>query len=87
MRTRAFKWLSDDRKSGPYSPEQETWARDVWVPDAVRAGWRFWALVQPESVVAQMNMRRFSEVFASFGVVVRAFPEEASAVAWLRLQR
>ncbi|WP_005036279.1 hypothetical protein [Holophaga foetida] len=79
----ACKWLSDDRNNGPLPPEDLAWAHDSWTPRAIKAGWKFWALVVPEKAVAQMNMKRFQAEFAQAGVTVQAFTDPEAAMAWL----
>ena len=79
----ATKWLSDDRLNGALPPEDEEWAKTVWFPATLKAGWKYWALVPPASVVGQMNMRRFTETYAALGVTVRVFAEPLLAEDWL----
>lgn len=79
----ACKWLSDDRNNGPLPPEDLAWAHDNWTPRAIKAGWKYWALVIPEKAVAKMNMKRFQAEFAQAGVTVQTFNDPESAMAWL----
>ena len=79
----ACKWLSDDRNNGPLPPEDLEWAQTNWTPRAIKAGWKYWALVIPEKAVAQMNMKRFQAEFAQAGVTVRTFTDPESAMKWL----
>ena len=79
----ATKWLSDDRLNGALSPEDEEWAKSVWFPATLKAGWKHWALVAPASVVGQMNMRRFTQTYAALGVTVRVFTDPGPAEEWL----
>lgn len=81
------KWLSDDRAGGPLPPEDLEWNKTVWIPQVMKAGWKFWALVLPEKAVAQMNMKRFQAEFASAGVTVQTFSDPESAMKWLESQR
>lgn len=80
----ATKWLSDDRAHVAMSPEDEAWARTTWFPEAQRAGWKHWALVQPVAIVGQMNLKRFTETYAQMGIDVRVFSEPEPALAWLQ---
>nr|WP_320133210.1 STAS/SEC14 domain-containing protein [uncultured Holophaga sp.] len=82
----AVKWLSDDRNNGPLPPEDMEWNRTVWVPQVVKAGWKYWALVVPEKAVAQMNMKRFQAEFAAAGVTVQTFTDPDAAMKWLEAQ-
>ncbi|MFT3926413.1 MAG: hypothetical protein QM778_27965 [Myxococcales bacterium] len=79
----ATKWLSDDRLNGALPPEDEEWAKTVWFPATLKAGWKYWALVPPASVVGQMNMRRFTESYATLGITVRVFTDPRHAEDWL----
>jgi hypothetical protein len=44
--------LSDDRKNGPLSPEIVEFGRNDWNSRAIAAGWKYWANVVPEELVA-----------------------------------
>ena len=82
----ACKWLSDDRGNGPLKPSDGQWAKEVWSPQMMAAGWKYWAVVMPAKTIAQMNMQRWIEAYAKRGVSVRAFMEPGEAMAWLREQ-
>jgi hypothetical protein len=79
----AYKWLSDDRGNGPLKPADAKWALEDWAPRVMAAGWRFWAVVMPEKVIGQMNMRRWISTYAEQGVTVSAFTDPESAMTWL----
>ena len=83
---RATKWLSDDRGNGALPPADTDWAQTTWFPRVLRAGWKFWALVQPEKVVGQLNMKRFTKAYADQGLTVRVFTEPEPARDWLLSQ-
>lgn len=80
---KAFKWLSDNRDIDGVTDEEAQWIDTVWLPRAMAAGWRYWALVVPESVMGRMNMIQFIESFASRGVMVRVFTDPDKAMEWL----
>jgi hypothetical protein len=82
----AYKWLSDDRKGGPLKPADGEWASTNWGPRVIAAGWKYWAVVMPEKVIAQMNMRRWIDTYAELGVTVQAFTEPDEAMTWLEAQ-
>jgi hypothetical protein len=79
----ATKWLSDNRETNAHSPEDTEWINNDWLPRAVKAGWKFWALVVPETVVAQMNMVEFVQAFYDQGVRVMVFTDPDEAQRWL----
>ena len=80
---RATRWLSDDRKNGPLSTADTEWCKTVWFPQALKAGWKRWAIVLPEMVIGQMNMQRFVEEYQKQGIEVQVFPTPQQAMAWL----
>jgi len=48
IRNQATKWLSDDRSNSVLRKEDVDWGNQNWFPQTVRAGWKYWAIVQPE---------------------------------------
>jgi hypothetical protein len=82
----ARKWLSDDRGNGPLKPTDADWALNDWAPRVMRAGWKFWAVVMPERVLGQMNMKRWIETYAEQGVTVKAFSDPEESRTWLEGQ-
>jgi hypothetical protein len=83
----ACKWLSDDRGNGPLKPADAEWALHDWAPRVMAAGWKFWAVVMPEKVVGQMNMRRWIQTYADQGITARAFSDPGEALRWLESQQ
>ena len=82
---RAVKWISDDRKNTVLEPDDETWARTVWFPEAQAAGWKFWAVCPPsERVIGQMQINRHARSYMQGGVEVKNFADPEEALAWLR---
>jgi hypothetical protein len=79
----ASKWLSDDRGNGPLTKADEQWALGDWAPRVMAAGWKHWAVVLPEKVLGQMNMKRWIETYAKQGITARAFSEPDEALKWL----
>ncbi len=82
----ACKWLSDDRGNASLAKEDMDWADSVWLPAVCDAGWRYWAAVMPESVIGQMNIRKWADKFRSVGVTAMAFSDPDAAMAWLEDQ-
>jgi hypothetical protein len=83
---RGTKWLSDDRQNGPLPPTDLEWADKIWFPETVRAGWKYWALVQPESAVGQMNIRRHIQLYENRGITVEILATPEAAMEWLESQ-
>ncbi len=79
----AIKWLSDDRGNSALRPEDSQWGENVWRPIVLEGGWKYWAVVMPEKVLGQMNMRRFIKISEDLGVEARAFSDPDEAFQWL----
>jgi len=78
------KWLSDDRHNSALRPEDRQWGEEVWEPRIIESGWKAWALVMPEKVIGQMNMKQIVERYASMGIEVKAFTDPEEALTWLK---
>jgi hypothetical protein len=81
---RAIKWLSDDRKGGALPKSHHEWGDQVWAPRAIKAGWRYWALLPPADALGTANMKRLVKVYARKGVTVELFDDLEEAFNWLR---
>lgn len=79
----ATKWLSDDRNNSALTPEDSEWVLDVWVPQALEAGWRHWAIVLPDYVVGKIDMALYISTRRQMGTNVQVFTDPAEARAWL----
>lgn len=85
-KNRAQKWLSDDRGNSVLRKEDIEWGMVNWFPQTVQAGWKYWAIVQPEKVMAQMNMETLVEGYAQAGIVAKFFTDPDEAMRWLESQ-
>jgi hypothetical protein len=85
-KNRAQKWLSDDRNNNALTPADADWANHVWFPATVKAGWKYWALVQPQKITGQLNMRKQTNFTAAGGIVVQVFDDPDEALRWLSAQ-
>jgi hypothetical protein len=79
----ATKWLSDDRGNSALRPEDGEWAETDWAPRVLAAGWRYWAIVLPESIIGKMNMKQFIDRYAETPVTVKVFSDPNEALGWL----
>ena len=80
----ASKWLSDDRNNSALSPEDTEWSKTVWFPQSFEAGWKYWALVVPEDMMARMNLKEFVDSYAEQGLRIMVFVTPDEAMAWLQ---
>ncbi len=83
-RNHATKWLSDDRENRMVNKEDEEWGRTVWFAQTLAAGWKYWAIVQPEKLLGQMNIKRISDTFAAAGIEARFFSDPDEGLKWLK---
>jgi len=79
----AEKWLSDNHLFNDLPEDDVKWINDVWIKNAIDAGWKYWALVVPEADMGRMNMMEFVEVFGGMGVRVMVFTDPDEAMNWL----
>ena len=80
---KAVKWLSDNRAIGPHSEEDTRWINEYWLPTAVAAGWKYWALVVPDDFMGRINMAEFINSFHERGVRIMVFTKLDEAQHWL----
>jgi hypothetical protein len=79
----ARKWLSDDRLQTALPQTDINWADTIWFPKTAEAGWKFWALVLPENVIGQMNLKRILRINGDRGVTTQTFTDPDEALRWL----
>lgn len=83
----AHKWLSDDRDNSAMPPEDVEWCMTDFFPRAIQAGWKHWAVVMPEKVIGQLNMKRFINTYSDMGLNVKVFSNPERALKWLEDQK
>jgi hypothetical protein len=84
-KTGATRWLSDDRKHTVLDEADMAWGQTEWFPKVAALGWRYWAIVNPERLVGQMQMKNSAKTFQMMGnVEVRFFAQPGEALAWLK---
>ncbi len=83
-RYHATKWLSDDRNHIVVREEDAKWGQQVWTPRAIRAGFKYWAIVLPMAAIGKLNLTRLAEEHAKLGVTVKSFADIDPAFSWLR---
>lgn len=79
-----FKWLADDRGfTGALHPDDWEWGAVHFTPRAIKAGWKYYAMVLPDKVIAAMRQSQLVEHFAALGVKTRMFTKLAEAQEWI----
>jgi hypothetical protein len=82
----ATKWLSDDRKNPVLKTEDMEWGQTNWFPQTLQAGWKYWAIVQPESAITKMNMDKLIKDYGQAGIIAKYFSDPDEAMKWLEEQ-
>ncbi len=77
------KWLSDDRKNGPMPDDDRAWAEVNIDGHAGRVGWKYWALVVPQQIIAAGSMAPVIEFNFQRGMRMMVFSDPDEAQEWL----
>jgi hypothetical protein len=75
-------YVSDARKAKVILPEDEQWARQVWLPQAVAAGLRRMAVVTAEAGLAKVEYDDAAADMSSQQLSMRTFGSVAAATVW-----
>lgn len=71
----------------PFSPEEQQWITQEWLPAAVAvSGYRFGAVVVSANVLTRLATAFVTTNFSDLPLRYRSFDAEADAVAWLLQQ-
>ena len=82
----ARKWLSDDRGNMVLGKADLEWSQTEWAPQCARSGWKYWAIVRPEKVLATVAMESLVSKYAKLGVSAQFFDDPRDALTWLEKQ-
>lgn len=75
-------YVSDGRKARVFLPEDEQWARDVWLPQAAAAGLKRMAMVTAESGLGKVAIENAVADMDNHGFAMRRFDSVAAATTW-----
>jgi hypothetical protein len=75
-------YVSDARKAKVVLAEDEKWAREVWLPQAVDAGLKRMAIVTASAGLGKMAYDDAARAMDSHGLSMRTFDSVASATTW-----
>lgn len=79
----ACKWLSDDRLNGPLAPESVEFGFKEWGPRTIKAGWKYWADVVPQQLVAAGALAPVMQAYFEMGLRMQVFSDVQAATEWL----
>jgi hypothetical protein len=80
------KWISDNRKNDRDSSDTTDWINNVWLPSAIQAGWKTWAVIEPAKFTSKLNQRIYKASFRKMGINVGVFSSPDEAEEWIRKQ-
>jgi len=75
-------YISDARRAKLILPEDERWAREVWLPQAVAAGLKRMAIVTATAGLSKMAYDDAASDIDSHGLSFRTFDSVAGATTW-----
>ncbi len=87
IKYRCNKWLSDDRSSSVLKKEDIQWGQENWEPRVLKNGWKYWAIVMPDTAVGKMTMKPIIERYASLGLKVEIVASAEAGLEWLKKQQ
>ncbi len=82
----AENWLADLRDLGTVTQEDQQWTQEEWHPRAFETSLSNIAVLQPESVVANMSVENLVQEFGSNDNKSRIFSDRDKADSWLDAQ-
>lgn len=71
----------------PFSPQEQEWISQQWLPEAVRtSGYRYGAVVVATNVLTRLATAYVTASFADLPLRYRSFDAEQEAITWLLQQ-
>jgi len=80
------KVLTDTRKMGAISPDDQDWSINEWLPRAFKAGYRRIAIVISEDIFNQMSVEDIMSRVKGVDFVTQYFPSLEEGRKWLATQ-
>ena len=75
-------YVSDARQAKILGPEDEQWARDVWLPEVIAAGLKRMAVVTAPTGMAKVMYEDAAEDMDSQAFAMRTFDSIPAATVW-----
>lgn len=77
------RWLADMRKVRVFGEEDATWVNEDWFPRSIQEGVHRMAVTVPESMLAQMSLKRLMKRVFERNIETAYFSTVEEAKAWL----
>ncbi|QDA61803.1 hypothetical protein [Hymenobacter jejuensis] len=86
-RNRWGKLLARQDQMVPFTPAEQAWIVNEWMPRAVtEGGYRFGAVISAKSVFARLATNVVINEVRELPIVYNTFEDEGYAISWLRSQ-
>jgi len=82
----ATNWLADLRDMGTVAEADQGWSNEDWFPRALDTTLSHMAIVQPESVVADMSVENIMQEVGDGALTTKYFDDRREATSWLESQ-
>ncbi|MFB6146368.1 MAG: STAS/SEC14 domain-containing protein [Halobacteriaceae archaeon] len=79
----ATRWLADLREMGTVAEDDQAWTNEQWFPRAIQSDLEYMAIIQPESVVAEMSVDNIMQEVGDGALTTHYFDNRRDAEAWL----
>lgn len=79
----ATSWVSDARKMKVFVHEDQKWAKEIWMPLAVRAGLKRLAFVTAPTGLGKLTIEDVSVLYNEAGLQSHTFDSMAAARHWV----
>lgn len=79
----AQKWLSEDQTSSAMNKDFFEWGTTEWFPKTIAAGWKYWAIIQPNHIISQIEHEKMAKDYGAMGIEARFFDAVEEALEWL----
>lgn len=80
---RASNWLADLREMGTVTDDDQEWSNTDWFPRAMESSLTSMAIVQPESVLAEMSVENIMQETEEADLTTHYFDNRPEATEWL----
>ncbi len=77
------KWLSDERQNRGLAPEDVQYQITDWAPRTAKAGWKYWAIVVPQSFEGKADIMSVVQASYDLGIRSMVFTTVQEALDWL----
>jgi hypothetical protein len=83
QKKQAGNWLADLREMGTVASEDQEWTDQEWFPRAMESPLERMAIIQPESVVAEMSVDSIMQEVGDGALTSHHFDNRSEAEDWL----